>query len=43
MEDVFRASLENGALVRRTGRQLNGWHRELHATVEELFVALAAQ
>jgi hypothetical protein len=43
VEDVFRASLENGGLVRKTGRQLNGWHRELRATVAELFAALAAR
>src|SRR6267378_136490 len=28
-EDVFRTSPESGALVRRSGRELNGWHREL--------------
>jgi hypothetical protein len=42
-EDVFRASIESGALVRKTGRQLNGWHRELHTMVAELFDALAAR
>jgi hypothetical protein len=42
-EDVFRAALESGALVRKTGRQLNAWHRELHAMVSELFDALAAR
>jgi hypothetical protein len=42
-EDVFRTSPESGALVRRTSRQLNGWHRELRATVAQLFDALAAR
>ncbi len=42
-EDVFRSSPENGTLVRRTSRQLNGWHRELRATVAQLFDALAAR
>src|SRR6266404_5254016 len=41
-EDVFRTSPESGALVRRSGRELNGWHRELRATVARLFDALAA-
>src|SRR5437879_6928749 len=41
-EDVFRSSLENGALVRKAGRQLNGWHRELRATVAQLFDALGS-
>ena len=41
-EDLFRASPETGALVRKSGRQLNGWHRELRATVARLFDALAA-
>ena len=39
-EDVFRSSLESGALVRKAGRQHNGWHRELRATVAQLFDAL---
>src|SRR6266850_533409 len=42
-EDLFRASPETGALVRKSGRQLNGWHRELRATVAELFAALASK
>ena len=42
-EDVFRSALDSGALVRKGGRQLNGWHRELHATVAELFDALGAR
>jgi hypothetical protein len=42
-EDVFRASPDGATLVRKAGRQLNGWHRELRATVAELFVALAAR
>jgi hypothetical protein len=41
-EDVFRSSLENGALVRKAGRQLNGWHRELRATVAQFFDALGS-
>jgi hypothetical protein len=41
-EDVFRASAESGAIVRRTGRQLNAWHRELRAAAAQLFDALAA-
>jgi len=40
-EDVFRAALENGTLVRRAGREVNAWHRELRATVAQLFEALA--
>src|SRR2546422_9738596 len=42
-EDVFRSSLESGALVRKAGRQLNGWHRELRTTVAQLFDALASR
>ena len=42
-EDLFRASPETGSLVRKSGRPLNGWHRELRATVAELFAALAAK
>ena len=34
--------LGGGTLVRRAGRQLNAWHRELRATVTQLFDALAA-
>ncbi len=41
-EEVFRTSAESGTLVRRSGRELNGWHRELRATVAQLFDALAA-
>ena len=41
-EDVFRAAPESGTLVRRAGRQLNAWHRELRATVAQLFDALAS-
>src|SRR5213594_3300383 len=41
-EDVLRSSLENGALVRKAGRQLNGWHRELRATVAQLFDVLGS-
>ncbi|MGH7304677.1 MAG: hypothetical protein ACRELZ_15420, partial [Candidatus Rokuibacteriota bacterium] len=41
-EEVFRTSPQSGTLVRRTARELNGWHRELHATVARLFDALAA-
>jgi hypothetical protein len=42
-EDLFRASAETGSLVRKSGRPLNGWHRELRATVAELFAAIAAK
>src|SRR5262249_55142186 len=42
-EDLFRAAPETGSLVRKSGRPLNGWHRELRATVAELFAALAAK
>lgn len=41
-EDVFRTAPESGTLVRRAGRELNAWHRELRATVSQLFDALAA-
>jgi len=41
-EDVFRTASESGTLVRRAGRELNAWHRELRATVTQLFDALAA-
>jgi hypothetical protein len=41
-EDVFRTAPESGTLVRRAGRELNGWHRELRATVAQIFDALAA-
>src|SRR5882724_1008142 len=41
-EDVFRAAAGSGTLVRRTGREVNAWHRELRATVAQLFDALAA-
>ena len=41
-EAVFRTSPESGTLVRRSGRELNGWHRELRASVAQLFDALAA-
>jgi len=41
-EDVFRAVAESGTLVRRAGREVNAWHRELRATVARLFDALAA-
>jgi hypothetical protein len=43
VEEVFRPSLESGTLVRKSRRQLNGWHRELRATAAELFDALAAR
>ena len=42
-EDVFRTSPQSGTLVRRSTRELNGWHRELRATVAQLFDALAAR
>lgn len=42
VEDVFRTAPESGTLVRRAGRELNGWHREMRATVTQLFDALAA-
>jgi len=41
-EDVFRTVAESGTLVRRAGREVNAWHRELRATVARLFDALAA-
>jgi hypothetical protein len=41
-EDVFRAAAQSVTLVRRTGREVNAWHRELRATVAQLFDALAA-
>jgi len=41
-EDVFRAAPESGTLVRRAGREVNAWHRELRATAARLFDALAA-
>ena len=41
-EDVFRIAPESGTLVRRAGREINAWHRELRATVAQLFDALAA-
>jgi len=41
-EAVFRAAPESGTLVRRPGREVNAWHRELRATVAQLFDALAA-
>jgi len=41
-EDVFRASAESGTLARKVGRQLNAWHREMRATVAQLFAALAS-
>jgi len=41
-EDVFRTAAESGALVRRAGREINAWHRELRATATQLFEALAA-
>jgi hypothetical protein len=41
-EAVFRTSPESGTLVSRSGRELNGWHRELRATAAQLFDALAA-
>jgi hypothetical protein len=41
-EDVFRAAPQSGTLVRRTGREVNAWHRELRATVAQLFDALSA-
>src|SRR6058998_1487455 len=42
-EDVFRSSHESGAVVRKAGRQLNGWHRELRTTVAQLFDALESR
>ena len=41
-EDVFRTAPESGTLVRRAGREVNAWHRELRATATQLFHALAA-
>src|SRR5947208_9542637 len=41
-EDVFRAAPQSGTLVRRAGREVNAWHRELRATVTQLFDALAS-
>ena len=41
-EDVFRAAPESGTLVRRPGREVNAWHRELRANAAQLFDALAA-
>jgi len=41
-EDVFRAAAESGTLVRRAGREINAWHRELRAAVTQLFEALSA-
>src|SRR5215475_3968161 len=41
-EDVFRAAPEGGTLVRRAGREVNAWHRELRANAAQLFDALAA-
>src|SRR5262249_31269276 len=40
VEDVFRAAPESGTLVRRAGREVNAWHRELRATVAQLFESL---
>lgn len=42
-EDLFRGSPETGALVRKSGRQLNGWHREFRAAVAAFFAALGAK
>ena len=39
---MFRIAPESGTLVRRAGREINAWHRELRATVAQLFDALAA-
>ena len=39
---MFRAAPESGTLVRRAGREVNAWHRELRATVTQLFDALAS-
>jgi hypothetical protein len=39
---VFRAAAQSATLVRRTGREVNAWHRELRASVAQLFDALAA-
>jgi hypothetical protein len=41
-EEVFRAAPASGTLVRRTARELNGWHRELRQTAAQIFDALAA-
>lgn len=41
-EAVFRTAPESGTLVRRAGREVNAWHRELRATAAQLFDALAA-
>ena len=41
-EEVFRTAAESGTLVRRSRRELNGWHRELRATVSQVFGALEA-
>src|SRR3989441_2442939 len=41
-EDVFLPSRESGAIVRKAGRQLNTWHRELRAAGAQGFDALAA-
>ena len=40
-EDVFRAAPESGTLVRRAGREVNAWHRELRAAAAQVFEALA--
>jgi hypothetical protein len=42
-EDLYRTSPESGTLVRRSTREVNGWHRELRAAVARLFDALAAR
>jgi hypothetical protein len=41
-EDVYRFSPGTGLYVRVSQRQFDSWHRELHASAERLFAALAA-
>jgi hypothetical protein len=40
-EDVYRMPAAASTFVRASRRQLNGWHREVHAVAERLFAALA--
>lgn len=40
-EDVYRLPPGASAFVRASRRELNGWHREVHAAAEQLFAALA--
>jgi len=39
-EDVYRLSKGSGAFTRATRREINSWHRDLHAAAERLFLAL---